>query len=156
MKNFLTISTALIALLFSASLCYGQSVGKWTFSAMQFSTANDSLYVAAGQIMSGQSLAPNVLHGYYPLQYSLLSVPENTLDINIYPNPFTNELRIELSDEGNSMTKLEVRDLQSKLIFAEEFNGNNHLLNTAFYAPGVYILTVRKESHTIVRKIIKQ
>lgn len=78
-------------------------------------------------------------------------------DLNIYPNPFTTELQIELSQTSNSRIPYQVYSMEGALLItssAEPVEGKINLplkeLNQ-----GLYLLELQKGNERIYRKIVK-
>lgn len=133
---------------------YGQTVGKWTFSSMHTETPNDSVYQTSGQVISGNSDAPKVLHGYYPFQYSFVSLEEQELDFQIYPNPVQEEVFIEIDPAFGSFS-FEIIDLQGKIVYSSLKNTGVISVNLDFLAPGVYSVILKSKEQLMTKKIIK-
>ncbi|WP_448606275.1 choice-of-anchor J domain-containing protein [Paenimyroides ceti] len=73
--------------------------------------------------------------------------------INLYPNPFKNELHIQ-SDEY--IQKIKVFDMTGKLVFEEDTNFTKEAINLSFLKPGIYITEIQYNQETERIKIIKK
>lgn len=80
---------------------------------------------------------------------------ENKLKvINIYPNPFQNELNISIYDSGKSHVIL--YDLTSREIYQQEFEKET-IINTEQFASGIYLYKIQNENgHRKSGKIIRR
>ncbi len=81
-----------------------------------------------------------------------LGIDEEVISgLNIYPNPVSDVLAIELDGDF----EVTIHDARGRLI--AEFNGQNTLnIETADYEIGVYMLQVTTDDKTILRRIVKQ
>ncbi len=75
------------------------------------------------------------------------------VELRVYPNPIENSLRIKTS---NTITALQLRDLQGRLLETMETDKNYVDFNMASYASGVYLLHIETSGKTIIRKIVKK
>jgi hypothetical protein len=75
--------------------------------------------------------------------------------VNIFPNPFNNEIIIELNNIENS--EIQVMDLNARLIY-KSYSGNNTFikLNLSEIQSGVYYLKVISKESIFIQKIIKK
>ncbi|MBE0661480.1 MAG: T9SS type A sorting domain-containing protein [Bacteroidales bacterium] len=83
------------------------------------------------------------------------SVEELLNAIVIYPNPATDELVISFPNK-NSYALLRLFEPSGKLIMQKTFDEGLHRVNISNLVPGVYILKMKVEGKTIVKKIVKQ
>lgn len=72
---------------------------------------------------------------------------------NIYPNPFTDYVQVELTTEQTSTVKLQITDLYGRVVYNREITtvttGDNvYNINTATLAAGTYILSVTARADT--------
>lgn len=78
----------------------------------------------------------------------------NESGINIFPNPFNNELNISIKD--NEKSQIILYDLSSRKLLQQTFT-NTTTINTEQLAKGMYLYTVRNKNGTIKNgKVIKQ
>ncbi len=80
-------------------------------------------------------------------------VKENN-DLEIYPNPFTNKLRINYSLNTNAT--LEVFNLLGKKLQTQRIANNSTVLDLSAQLNGVYFVKVIDGNKVITRKVIKQ
>lgn len=155
--KLLTLLVLACSVLISRQDAYAQSVQKFTLSS--FSTVNnDSVYVVAGQSMSGESLSPKVLHGYLPFQYSTLdveviSVP--TLEMMLWPNPASTTVQLSFSQDDTYETRIYSGDGSLKAVSL--ISGISGELDISNLASGLYFIKVLNSagiSHE--QKLIKQ
>lgn len=79
-----------------------------------------------------------------------------TFGLNLYPNPASDRIRLNAS--GEQLQRLELYDLQGKMVLSRNLNGSSeaeiHLQNLS---TGMYLLKVsNRTGQEIVRKIIKE
>ncbi len=72
----------------------------------------------------------------------------------VYPNPFSNQLFIELSSVSNTMD-CEIYNAEGKLIFKENLSGLNEI-PTIDFKPGVYVIKLQNEINNKTYKIVKE
>jgi len=76
------------------------------------------------------------------------------IEINIYPNPATGYITINLPESITEFS-YELFDLQGRLIFAGMEENNKTAVFLANLQPGLYVLNVRANGYAIQQKIIK-
>lgn len=80
-------------------------------------------------------------------------------DIKIYPNPFQNNMKVQLSQELNDqMIDLEIFSSEGKLIFNKEIQKQMGELeiNLSAYPPGLYSLILNNNNFSHSRQLIKK
>ncbi len=76
------------------------------------------------------------------------------LEVNIYPNPFVDEVFIECPPDNYLCT---IYDVSGKVLLAEKINGDsNKKLDVGNLKSGVYLLQIRSENYCNSYKILKQ
>ena len=75
----------------------------------------------------------------------------NGLSCKVYPNPFTNWLRIECLTPINS---IEIVDLRGKIVYSEPYSQSK--IELSHLPAGFYILKVKSGSQVFQQKLIKQ
>jgi len=85
-----------------------------------------------------------------------ISSPKTTnSNISIYPNPFTDQLVIQLG-EGDGFKRLRLSSITGKVVMEENIQNQSVLsLNTSGLAKGYYILTLVSDKGVISRKVVK-
>jgi len=124
--------------------------------------------MSAIQMSSTQANNPDAYLGYgipdFVLANSILTVIDNkivpNLAVNIFPNPFTDEINISISN-ANPMTGVnaEILDIAGKKVLSFEFTGKdkNIRLNCSQNIPdGFYLLKVSYDARTEMLKVIKK
>ncbi|MCF8460933.1 MAG: T9SS type A sorting domain-containing protein [Flavobacteriales bacterium] len=77
-------------------------------------------------------------------------------EINIYPNPFDNELIIEMNEIFGGTT-VRVSDVLGRSIHFLSNSGDGWInFNTADWPNGIYVLTIESKDGRVVRKVVKQ
>jgi len=85
---------------------------------------------------------------------------ENALNINsIYPNPFTNELNVNLNLAAPSSVEVVVSDINGRTVSTNTVNAkegiNTVKVNTTELVNGVYFVTIKAQGETFTGKLIK-
>ena len=78
---------------------------------------------------------------------------ENKLDIKVYPNPIEDILNIDSKEK--IISKIEIIDIQGRLIFKDNYNKNKIEINSSSFENGTYVIKVYFENEQLIYKIIK-
>jgi len=135
--------TFFIGLICFGHLLFGQTTERNTYAVFTTITPNDSLLLAGGQIMSGDSETNYVEHGYYPLNQSLLSThkTEYLTTFVAYPNPFLETFTLQWSNYSGEVITLNIYGINGELIKTRTVIGQSVVINLADYSNGVYYVT---------------
>ena len=76
---------------------------------------------------------------------------KNDASISAYPNPFSNQLDIEWSDNGGEIF---VINSEGKTIYNSVVTSPNFTLNTSSWADGIYLIVLRDENGTYSKKVV--
>lgn len=129
--------------------------------------ANGSLSFTVGELVvltqtdsQGNSLGAGFTAGA-TLTTSVINEPvTEVLDVNVYPNPISELLNIQINHSSISRILVTIFDVQGKIIYTAEYAGISNIIgiNTASFASGIYILTMRDQNKNLLGsyKIIKQ
>ncbi|UCH15224.1 MAG: T9SS type A sorting domain-containing protein, partial [Bacteroidales bacterium] len=83
-------------------------------------------------------------------------VNQENLSFNIYPNPVTSDLIIELKDGLFDDAYLILYDSHGNSIIKETVKGREHRMNLSDIPEGIYIISLTSKQGNIVRKFVKQ
>ncbi len=84
-----------------------------------------------------------------------LSVNEyNLSNIQVFPNPVTDKLNIELSKTTESGFKVELYDILGKKVLSEMKEGNSAIIDLSNYVSGIYMLKCIISDKVITKKVI--
>ena len=159
MVKWIKTGCFLVFLLIFSEGSKAQIIDRSTFSVFQPIGDNDTLLLAGGQIMTGESTEPTILHGYYPLNYTLLSVNEVDFndEISIFPNPFVESFVINLQNQDYSMITIEILSMNGQLLTSFQSTNQQTEIDLIGYSSGVYHVRVSTENQVIANtKIVKQ
>lgn len=84
---------------------------------------------------------------------SFLGMEEQASNFNVYPNPITDVLNIQLDE--NFVTTISVTDVTGKLVYQNEHHSSLIQINTSELAKGQYFVTINNEQLTATKIIIK-
>ena len=79
--------------------------------------------------------------------------------ISVYPNPFGDEVTLEVTLPEKADIRIELVSVMGRSLFQEVYSGRlfaRERIATAHYSPGVYLLKVTVNGHTVTRKVIKR
>jgi hypothetical protein len=84
-----------------------------------------------------------------------LAIPEIEIsnNISVSPNPTSDIVNIY---SPNDISKIEVFDLEGRIINRVEVNSNLYSIDFGNYANGIYLLKINQNNKIIIRKIIKK
>lgn len=78
-------------------------------------------------------------------------------DFIAYPNPFTNELNIQLPENMKGNVTFKVTDLSGKTVYTQNRqNEKSFVFNGSSLPKGVYIVTVENNGKVVAKKVIKK
>jgi hypothetical protein len=79
----------------------------------------------------------------------------NRSSLNVYPNPVTNILNINITNLQNDRTVASLFDANGKLMYSGEMVNGTNVIDMAKFAKGVYLLKLKNSVDTQSIKIIK-
>lgn len=155
-----TICTILLTFIFLVTgvNTVAQSVQRYNFSVFNVLDSNDSLLIAGGQILTESVGDPNVEHGYYPLNQSLLSIEDFPIgaEFTVYPNPCSDRFTIRWSQVYPENLTIQLYTLDGKLLQNHYSNSTSCELQCIDLADGIYFVKILSTSGTIYsQKLIK-
>ncbi len=141
LKNLLKTTFLVLFSILSIS-AIGQTVERNTFAVFNSITPNDTLLVAGGQIMTGESDSPLIEHGYYPLSNTLLSInePELIQSYSIYPNPFNESFQVNWANAEYATITIEIYSVNGALIQRIESSDAQIIFYSETWEPGMYFV----------------
>jgi len=103
---------------------------------------------------------PNYLTSYFCNLSSGDDEPDKNEEVQVFPNPFTDQISVQLNQFIKGTTSCILTDIYGKVILGFSENDisepMNISLNTASISHGVYILTITNGNRVINHKIVKQ
>ncbi|NOY49602.1 MAG: T9SS type A sorting domain-containing protein [Chlorobi bacterium] len=75
-------------------------------------------------------------------------------NINIYPNPASGNVNIDIANEGNFEASIKLYDMQGKVLKKFLTRENNFSLDTKYYNKGLYILNIEIGGNMISKKLL--
>ena len=83
---------------------------------------------------------------------------DNNNEINVYPNPTENIIKVEFEHQTNQKINVELYDLTSKLIFLKSYSTDDVAVDLNDFNSGIYILKVKDDEGNILssEKVVKQ
>jgi hypothetical protein len=77
------------------------------------------------------------------------------MDFNLYPNPTTDELNIQIADNQDNVSNVLIYSIEGKLLQQSEFYGNSTSLNVQQLPQGIYLLQLKNGAKTTTKRFIK-
>nr|WP_262904667.1 T9SS type A sorting domain-containing protein [Hymenobacter lucidus] len=96
---------------------------------------------------------------FVPLANKGAAAVNNKFISSVYPNPFVQNLNVELSQPATSGATVTLTDMQGRTVFKTQVKSADRLLklNTpSGLSAGVYTLTVRDAKQTATRQVVVQ
>lgn len=82
----------------------------------------------------------------------LSSISENNINMDLYPNPASNEVTVFLSEEMNAT--ISVLDVHGKLVFENKMKGKQLVLSLQNFDNGIYFVRIASEKGIAVKKLV--
>lgn len=151
-KNGLTIG--------SGSWSSTDSIGEFTqfTTPIEFFSSEDpdtmNITILTDWFYEGSSMILDDLSFNYPLtQINLMDIPNSLL---VYPNPFTNHITIETSNEV--IHSVIITDLNGTIVYKENFEGKSLLKHLPIkeLIAGIYFMVIQTDQQVISQMIIKR
>jgi hypothetical protein len=76
-------------------------------------------------------------------------------ELNIFPNPSSNQFMITLGNTSLDHFSIEVFDQAGRLVHSDEFDGKSYLLKASELSGGVYVCKISSEGQRIVKELMK-
>ena len=93
------------------------------------------------------ALTPNGNANYVTVDVT--SVAENNVEVNVYPNPTTGNVKIEAA----GMNHLTVVSTLGQILFDADVNGDNYEMNLGQYKAGIYMVRIYTENGVAVKRV---
>ncbi len=74
-------------------------------------------------------------------------------ELNLYPNPFNNQLNIS---SDSDIDRIRIVDVRGLVVYNEKLNGNSIIVNTNHLVPALYFVEFTAGDSRIVKRVIKQ
>lgn len=75
---------------------------------------------------------------------------------NTFPNPFTNNITVQLTDKISDATIIELFDVRGKLLKTVKPNSTDTVLDVSTFAAGIYFIKVNSKLGSSTQKIVKE
>ncbi len=130
-------------------------------------TKRNTEILEAIQQSGSQANNPDYFLGYgipdYALANSILTVIENKKSpmdlVSVYPNPFTNEITIQVGEDNSSLKQIELMDITGKSLMLKNYSANEDnvvLNNISNLSAGFYLMKITLDQGTETRKLLKK
>ncbi|MCH2235298.1 MAG: T9SS type A sorting domain-containing protein [Crocinitomicaceae bacterium] len=83
-----------------------------------------------------------------------LSIDEESLNINVYPNPTDSQFNIEIQ-EGTFVQSVRVMNLSGQTVYQTTENNSLYTINLSDFESGIFILEIVTDKGTNIQKIVK-
>ena len=116
---------------------------------------NDEIYFSAGFNDSIGTELYKLVIDTTSSTINTINIPAINNNIQIYPNPFKDQLTIEC-DQTAGINKIQLIDIGGRVLFTKKSYSGIQKLNTAKLKSGMYLLSVENSRGKTIRKIIKE
>ncbi len=122
-------------------------------------TKVELLYTPDAQL-NGLPAVPEILYTYsidVSKSNTILSIDENLFeDISIFPNPTSNEIKVDLSTSTEQDVLVELVDFSGKVLATEKnVSGTIVVFSLADYATGIYQVRISNSTSSISKEVVK-
>ncbi len=151
------------------TVCIAQSIAPQSInsSGTKMAQSNGSLSFTVGELVgltqtdsNGNSLGSGFSVGATLSTVSILETDASVLDVNVFPNPTTELVNIQINYTLLDQVVVVITDMQGKEVYSGEYPGVSNVIgiNTVSYVPGVYMLNIKNPNNRVLGtyKIIKQ
>jgi len=90
-----------------------------------------------------------------PNTSSIAETQNSNVDFNVFPNPTSDNLNIQISSSINNAL-VELLDLQGRLIYTQKITNSNSIIDMHNFKNGVYFARLSSDRNTTTRRIVKQ
>lgn len=137
---------------------------QWYLEGVAIAGANSSSWVAQEDgnysVEVTNSEGCSIISDVIPVMVlSANGVAKPYFNCSVFPNPFTNEIGIQMTGFKVGECKVKVKNILSQCVFEKEINvlsDDLHFINLENLQIGVYFLEVSQMNHKMVLKIAKQ
>jgi hypothetical protein len=77
-------------------------------------------------------------------------------DFRLSPNPVTDELNIQFTDNQSNISIISIYSIEGKLLQQAQFQGNNTSLDVQRLPKGMYLLQLKNGDKSTVKRFVKQ
>ena len=77
------------------------------------------------------------------------------ITINIYPNPTTDELNVQIADSQDNVSNILIYSIDAKILQQTQFYGNSTSLNVQQLPQGIYLLQLKNGAKKTTKRFIK-
>ena len=156
------------AAMIMGTISYAQSIAPQSVnsSGTKMTQSNGSLSFTVGElvVLSQTDVEGNTLGSGFTAGAALTTViiqetDAASMDVNVYPNPTTELINIQINHSNIDQVVISITDLQGKEVYSGKYAGISNVIgiNTASYATGTYMLTLKNLNNLVLGtyKIIK-
>ena len=92
-----------------------------------------------------------------PFASAVVDVNGETFDLEVYPNPVTDIVKVKYSGNAalyNSST-VQIRDISGRLMFTKMMNDSETVIDMTTFAPGIYLMQSANNDYSTTIKLVK-
>jgi len=136
------------------SSCSSGLWGSDNYLGFSIPSANDTLYGWMHILYSLSGGSDLTIDGYAYLSETTIGMDENTISgFQVYPNPFSNKLKIITHLQNYSITLV---DVFGKTVYRQNMVNNNDDINLEILLSGIYFITIESDGFRQTQKVVKQ
>lgn len=131
------------------------------FLVVDFNSSNNKLVAAGHKLFDYYYSGSHQTYAeWYTVAFSPTARTGNlganyNIDFNLYPNPVSNQLTIQLKDEI-TQAELAIIDLQGREVLSGNLFSNNETLDVSLLKPGIYFVRITYDDQILTKKFVKE
>jgi len=124
-------------------------------SGQEASGSGGSLSASLGQVVyqtytsSGGTLSEGLQQAYEIFIITNTTEIEFDLDVQVYPNPTTDKITLEITEQGLSDLKYRLLDVQGKILMTQDLQSPRTEINFLEKAAGIYFVQLISDSQLL-------
>jgi hypothetical protein len=139
----------------SGASSYAWNTGS-TNSVIVVTPTSTTTYSVVGQSSIG-CLASTIITQSVSICASVNSISQGGLQYNIFPNPTSGILNIDLENINERNSKIQITNVMGQIIISENINSKHLSFNMQNFSAGIYFVKIIENDHIIAtQKIVKQ
>ncbi len=143
----------------SGDITDGSSATSLQGSELEFSIVSDNVFVNDAQVTVPDLEADNgvvhVINGVLTVPDNIEDMIANSIEVNLYPNPANQSVRIEHGFESSERVLVQLYNLNSQLVMQESMNGkHSQIFDVSALPVGMYLITISTNEQIAFDKLL--
>ena len=134
---------------------YSITVNEIPMDLRGLADASDYVKYLAGGMLANQKVTDKVYMLLWDSDFLGMTLPAKTESIRLFPNPFRQELLIEMNGLSESV-QLELFDISGRLVHSEWITNSKKMIQTHQLEAGLFIAVFSDGDKRVIQKIVKK